>query len=419
MDDMNTEEKQNTESGADSGRFQKLLDTLDGDGVAASIDCLIETLEGEKQFPQLFEALLMKKRHQLGLPIEGSDSIRDIPEEHRDEVENYYVEVCRIIGGHFLVEGRIGSAWPYFRAIDDSEQVATAISSWEPPEDWGEYKEDEEENDDDDLDGIIEVAFNQGAHPVRGYELILSHYGTCRAITTFEHQFPFQGEIREKCGKLLIDQLYGELRESLRNDIENREKKELSGDDDVGELIAEREWLFESLGYHIDVSHLQSCVRAAGSLEDPETIRKAIQMCDYGRRLGRDYQVSERPPFEDFYNDYRILLRALAGEGIDGAVRYYTAKVERGGVDEEGNNFPAEVLTFLLAQVGRPEDAIATYVEHLKDISGPLSICPSLLELSARANDYSQLLETARDKGDLLQFGLGLVKRASSSTQES
>ena len=88
-------------------------------------------------------------------------------------------------------------------------------------------------------------------------------------------------------------------------------------------------------------------------------------------------------------------------------------------MDEEGNNFPAEVLTFLLAQVGRPEDAIATYVEHLKDISGPLSICPSLLELSARANDYSQLLETARDKGDLLQFGLGLVKRASSSTQES
>ena len=133
MDDMSTEEKQDTESGADPGRFQKLLDTLDGGGVAAAIDCLIETLEGEKQFPQLFEALLMKKRHQLGLPIEGSDSIRDIPEEHREEVEEYYVEVCRIIGGHFLAEGRIGAAWPYFRAIDDSEQVAAAISSWEPP----------------------------------------------------------------------------------------------------------------------------------------------------------------------------------------------------------------------------------------------------------------------------------------------
>ena len=44
MDNMNTEEKQNTESGVDSGRFQKLLDTLDGDGVAAAIDCLIEAL---------------------------------------------------------------------------------------------------------------------------------------------------------------------------------------------------------------------------------------------------------------------------------------------------------------------------------------------------------------------------------------
>ena len=416
---MSTDAKKETESAAAPDRFQELLETLDESGVPATIELLARTLESEKKFPQLFEALLMKKRHQLGLALEGNDSIRDIPEEHRQEVEDYYVEVCQVIGGHLLANDKIGAAWPYFRAIDDPTKIAEAISAWEPPEDWGEYKEDEEENDDDDLDGIIEVAFNQGAHPVRGYELILSHYGTCRAITTFEHQFPYQGETREACGKLLIDQLYGELLDSLRNDIETTEKKEPPKDTDVGELIAERDWLFESLGYHIDISHLQSCVRAAASLENPETIRKAIQMCDYGRRLGRDYQVTERPPFEDFYNDYRIMLRALAGEGIDGAVRYYTSKMERAGVDEEGNNFPAEVLTFLLAKVGRPEDAIATYVEHLKDVPGPLSLCPSLLHLSAQAEDYAQLLDIAREKDDLLQFGLGLVKRASASAREN
>ena len=187
----------------------------------------------------------------------------------------------------------------------------------------------------------------------------------------------------------------------------------------MGTLISEREWRFESLGYHIDISHLQSCVRAAATLEDPETVNKAIQMCDYGRRLGRDYQVTERPPFEDFYNDYRIMLRALSGEGVDGAIRYYTSKMERTDPDEDGNNFPAEVLTFLLAQVGRPEDAIAVYIEHLKAAPGPLSVCPSLLQLSALAGDYSQLLETAREKDDLLQFGLGLVKRAASSEPKS
>ena len=416
---MNTEEKPASEAGNNPACFRKLAETIESSGVPAALDFLAETLEAEKKFPQLFEALLMKKRHQLGLPIEGSNSIREIPEEHRQEVEDYYVEVCRIIGGHFLADNKIGQAWPYFRAIDETDAVAAAISSWEPPEDWGEYKEDEEETDEDDLDGIIDVAFNQGAHPVRGYELILSHYGTCRAITTFEHQFPYQGDNREKCGKLLIDQLYGELLGSLRNDIENRDNKEAPPDDDVETLIADREWLFESLGYHVDISHLQSCIRAAASLEDIETIRKAIQMCDYGRRLGRDYQLSERPPFEDFYNDYRIMLRALAGEGIDGAVRYYTSKVEKGSPDEEGNNFPAEVLVFLLSNVERHTEALSVFVEYLSDVPGPLSICPGLLELSKRVGDYSQLLELAESKDDLLQFGQGLVQRASTPAVES
>ena len=412
---MSSEEKQETNAGDTPVHFNKLAETLESSGIPAALDFLAETLEAEKKFPQLFEALLMKKRHELGLPIEGSNSIREIPEEHRQEVEDYYVEVCRKIGGHFLSENKIGLAWPYFRAIEETDDIAAAISSWEPPEDWGEYNEDEEESDEDDLDGIIDVAFNQGAHPVRGYELILSHYGTCRAITTFEHQFPHQGEDREKCGKLLIDQLYGELLESLRNDIETTENEEAATEDNISALIADREWLFESLGYHVDISHLQSCIKAAGSLQDPETIRKATQMCDYGRRLGRDYQLAEPPPFEDFYNDYRILLRALAGEGVDGAARYYTAKVERNDPDEDGNNFPAEVLVFLLSKVGRPADALDVFVKYLREVPGPLAICPSLMELSRQAGDYSQLLSIAENKNDLLQFGQGLVQKESSA----
>ena len=165
---MSSEEKQETDAADAPGHFNKLTETLESSGIPAAIDFLAETLEAEKKFPQLFEALLMKKRHELGLPIEGSNSIRDIPEEHRQEVEDYYVEVCRIIGGHFLSENRISLAWPYFRAIEETDDIRAAISSWEPPEDWGEYKEDEEESDEDDLDGIIDVAFNLGAHPVRG-----------------------------------------------------------------------------------------------------------------------------------------------------------------------------------------------------------------------------------------------------------
>ena len=55
---------------AEADRFQSLVETLDESGVQATIELLAKTLESEKKFPQLFEALLMKKRHQLGLALE-------------------------------------------------------------------------------------------------------------------------------------------------------------------------------------------------------------------------------------------------------------------------------------------------------------------------------------------------------------
>ena len=60
--------------------FSSLSETLESGGSAAAIDRLIETFESSRQLPQLFEALLIKKRHELGLPLEGTESIRDIPD---------------------------------------------------------------------------------------------------------------------------------------------------------------------------------------------------------------------------------------------------------------------------------------------------------------------------------------------------
>ena len=62
---MSTDAKKETESAAAPDRFQELLETLDESGVPATIELLARTLESEKKFPQLFEALLMKKRHPL------------------------------------------------------------------------------------------------------------------------------------------------------------------------------------------------------------------------------------------------------------------------------------------------------------------------------------------------------------------
>jgi hypothetical protein len=181
----------------------------------------------------------------------------------------------------------------------------------------------------------------------------------------------------------------------------------------VAEMVQGRPWLFENLGYHVDISHLQSCVRVAAGLTDAEVLGLAVELCEYGRHLSRDFQSHEPPPFDDFYNDYRIFLRALIGQGVDGAVRYFASKAERHGPDEDGNHFPAEVLVYLLHRVGRPREAIDAYVKHLRRAPGPLSICPSLLVLCEKAGDYSRLLEIAEEKRDLLQFGLALAKSAS------
>jgi tetratricopeptide (TPR) repeat protein len=403
--------------------FDALEATVQRAGIPALFDQLAEVLRAEKKYPQLFEALLMKKRHELGLPLQGGDTLRDLPEDKQVEVENYYVEVCRTVGGLFLESGDIVAAWPYFRAIDEPKLVAEAIERWQPSSVAATGGPESYDAGGSLTDAIVDIALNQGAHARRGYELVLSQYGVCRAITVFEHQMPFTGEVKEECGVLLVNRLYHDLLESVRADVMSRESASGEGvpgegasgtagvGDDLRKLIESRPWLFSSHGYHVDVSHLQSVVRISLGLRSREALEKALQMTEYGRRLARDFQSPDRPPFTDFYNDYRIFLQALLGTGIDGAVRYYAQQAERASPDEEGRHFPGEVLVYLLYRVGRYRDAIDAYLKHLKSTRAPLSIAPSLLELCERAGDYTKALETARDKGDLLQFAAGLVRK--------
>jgi hypothetical protein len=383
----------------------EVLEAAAAAGAPAVLDRLIETLRSERKLPQLFEALLMKKRHELGLPLTGSESLRDLPEELQATVEDFYIETCRTVGGLFLEEGDIAGAWPYFRAIDEPEAVAKALDAWVPPSETS-----PESRPVNDCDAIIDIALHQGANPRRGYELILSQYGSCRAITVFEHQFPYRGEVREECGVRLVRQLYRELLEGIKSDVLRREGQ-VPQDASVRSLIAERPWLFENHGYHVDMSHLQAVVRAAPSLRSEPELRLVIEMCDYGRQLAKDFQVTERPPFEDFYGDHRILLRALVGEGVDGAVRYFKGKAERAGPDDEGGHLPGEVLVHLLSRAGRHHEAIEAYLEYLRNAPGPLRTAPSLAELCERAGDFTSLLELSRERQDLLQYGAALVKR--------
>ncbi len=390
-----------------STTYEDLENTLEKDGPARTFDLLADTLRAEKKYPQLFEALLMKKRHELGMPLLGAETFRDLPEELRVQVEDHYVHVCREVGSLYLSSGDIAGAWPYFRAIDEPKLVAEALDRWQLPEATESQTYDAHGNS--PVDVIIDIALTQGANPRRGYELLLSHHGVCRAITTIEHQFPHSGEAKEACGVLLVRRLHSDLVSNLLHDIRRREA-EVQPDSDIRRLIEGRAWLFEDRGYHVDLSHLQSVVRVSVGLGDKEALGLALQMTEYGRKLPRDYQTNDQPPFDDFYNDYRIFLQALLGIGVDGAIRYYTIKADRASPSEDGKHFPGEILVHLLWRVGRPREAIQAYRKHLKDFRGQLSASPSLFELCNLAGDFTTLLELAKDRNDLLEYMAALVR---------
>lgn len=398
--------------------FAALDDALEKGGVDQAFETLAELLRERKLYRQLFEARLMRKRRELGLPIDGSESIRDLPAELQETVEHAYVEICREVGGLFLADGDIRGAWPYFQAIDEPARVRDAIEAWQPshseeralpPGDPGHYTDGV-----DETDAIVDIAFYQGAHPVRGYEILLSRYGTCRAVTIFEHQFPHSAEVRARCAEILVRHLYGELLAGLRADLERR-GVEVAPGATVRSLTEGHPELFaEQFGYHVDLSHLQAAIRAAAGLESREDIGRAVEMCEYGRRLARDFQaVADRAPFDDFYNDYRILLRAFLGEGVDGAIRYFRSKSERAGPDETGHHFSGEVLVYLLHRTGRAREAVDAWRECLSETAHRTTLVPSFVELCRRAGDFAPALETARARDDLLQYAAALVHRES------
>src|SRR5262249_5468729 len=156
----------------------------------------------------------------------------------------------------------------------------------------------------------------QGANHRKGFELILEHYGTCSAISSFE-QLPFDEATRTACADRLVRQVHEHLASSLRHDIITRGEPEPPAAATVTELVAGRDCLFADDAYHIDISHLASTVRLAPILTDPATIALAVGLTDYGRRLSERHRYEGDPPFERTYEDHAVYLRALIGQAVE------------------------------------------------------------------------------------------------------
>ncbi|MEP6716390.1 MAG: hypothetical protein ABJC09_12530, partial [Terriglobia bacterium] len=155
---------------------------------AASLDFLIAQFLAQKEFALVFEARLMKKRLELGLPLIQTDSVIN------DEYQAAVASAARETGALFLAEGNVERAWPYFRAVSEHGPVEEAIGRFEPSE---------------NMDGVIAIAFQEGVHPAKGLELILAQHGMCRAITAFG--MTAVAKDRDRCIAMLAANLHGEV----------------------------------------------------------------------------------------------------------------------------------------------------------------------------------------------------------------
>lgn len=391
-----------TETRVNESRFQAIRDANVSGGASAALDRLAETLEAERRYGELFDVLLMRKRREVGYPLRGDEVLKDFPPELQGEIESYYIDCCRKVGGLHLADGDIAGAWSYFDAIEDRETISRAIDTWSPRD--GAVASTV-------IDAVIDIAFRQGAHPVRGFRLILEHQGTCRAVSALEHEFPHPAPVRETCAGLLIEQVHRELLEAIRAALSAR-GEEVTDDERLPELVDRHPSLVEDGSALVDSSHLEAAVRAARDVPAPETVDLALELCEYGRRLRRDHYHDPRDPFDDFHGDHRIWLKAARGEGVDGAIRYFRQRAERAGPGAEGSHPRGEVLVALLARCGRSAEAASAYLEFLSDVEPPLEIAPSLEEICEAAGDFRPLTELAERRGDLLLFTTSLVRHA-------
>jgi hypothetical protein len=372
------------------------LDELNTDGgPQAVIERLIAALREDKQYHRLFDALLLKKKYELHLPLVQPTSFDDVPEERRQEFEQCYIAAAREVGGLFLRDERIGDAWVYFRTIREPAPVAAAIDA-----------ADIRDGANAETEQLIQIGLYEGANPVKGLEILLRTHGTCNTVTALDQHMPqLSPADRRRAAALLVREVYRDLKHTLQHEVQNKLAM-TPPSETIRELIAGRDWLFSEGNYHIDVSHLHAVVRFARALdgESPE-LPLALQLAEYGSRLAAQFQYPGDPPFDDFYPAHVQFFRALLGERVDEAIAYFREKLAT-EPDEDDKPMIAYVLVDLLTRIGRLADAVPIAEKYLRQVEQAEF---SFARLCHQAGALDTLREVARGNDDAVTYTAALL----------
>jgi len=377
--------------------FNQLQETCTSGGVDAVLTQLAEQLRQQKKYHELFEALKMKTRHEMGLPLTYTMESENLDDAVRDKLERGLLDACRETGLLLLGDGRIAEGWMYLRPVGDRDAARNALSSIEP--------------DDENLDALTGVLLGEAVDVRRGFAILLEHHGTCNAITTFDSQLVEHSlEDRRDAAELLITHLHGELMANVKADIQQQEGVEAS-ETTLRELVADRDWMFNEHSYHVDTTHLAAVVRAARLVEDKDIVRTALDLTYYGRELNEQFQYDSEEPFAELYPSHAFYFQAVLGENTEEAIAYFRNKAENLPAEEHGP-LPVEVYVQVLARAGKPLEAIEASIALLNVNAGSAGVAPTICELSQQAGDFTRMAQHCRETGDLLGYATALAHAA-------
>lgn len=380
-----------TESNVAAKTLAALQEANERGGAKALFATLITTLCDQQRFAEVFDVLQMQTRHDHGLPLIGNLDLVTLAPSMKSTLDAAFTDACRRTGELFLEAGDIAGAWPYFHKLQEFEPVATALDNWSAVDD-----------PDTPVDVLVQIGYAQGANPPRGYELLLAHRGTCDAISMLEQGFPFGPSLKAQCIALLVRHFEKELCTVLvrqLGDDGQPEDAELSLVD-----LMTRHGERVTGACPLDDSHLQAVLRFSVELTDAEDLAVANSIAEFAAQIAPTAAYREGSPFQDFYRDYRVLLRALAGVDVDAGVEHFRAKTQLEGATP----FAVEVFVYLLWRVGRSDEALATFRDKLLE-AAQLRISPNLYELSAAAGNGDALQGYAEAKGNIVEYAVGLL----------
>ena len=359
------------------------------------LDEMVDHFRDARSPMVLFEALKMRIRDKLGLPLVSSENEPSRPEDVERQLEVGLLDACRETGTMLLEDGRIGEGWMYLRPTGDTQLAKDLIAKLEVTE--------------DNYEDMIQVLLHEGIDVARGYQAVLDQQGTCNSITLYEQALANRGKAdQQAAARCLLNHLYNDLCELVRGDIARREAP--AGDDEtLAEMIDKRRWILSDGGYHLDTTHLSSTVKIATVLEDEDSLRKTWELTQYGRRLHHQFQYPGDEPFVDFYPAYTAFYAILLGENVDAGLKVFERKARSVDTVEHGTA-AVETYVDLLDRIGRHQQAIDVAIELAPKDLPAQRIVPMLIEIAARLPEqdneqgWESILAYCQKHNDILGY---------------